>query len=62
MGAVSISLTDALTGMGAVAVDADLIERCARAADVMIGCLREGQRVWFCGNGGSAAEAQHLAA
>jgi D-sedoheptulose 7-phosphate isomerase len=62
LGAVSISLTEALSGLGAVAVDRDLIGRCARAADVMVESLRAGQRIWFCGNGGSAAEAQHLAA
>ena len=32
------------------------------AARVMEGCLREGGKVMFCGNGGSAADAQHLAA
>jgi D-sedoheptulose 7-phosphate isomerase len=62
LGAVSISLTDALSGLGAVAVDDRLMHRCARAADIMVESLRAGQRIWFCGNGGSAAEAQHLAA
>ncbi len=32
------------------------------AARVMEGCLRDGGKVMFCGNGGSAADAQHLAA
>ena len=31
-------------------------------AQVMIKALREGKRVLWCGNGGSAADAQHLAA
>src|ERR1700739_1612375 len=29
---------------------------------VMTGSLRQGGRIFFCGNGGSAADAQHLAA
>jgi D-sedoheptulose 7-phosphate isomerase len=28
----------------------------------LVGTLRSGGRLWFCGNGGSAADAQHLAA
>jgi len=34
----------------------------ARAAAVVISSLREGGKVLVCGNGGSAADAQHLAA
>ena len=42
------------------------VERaCARAlaaaAEVVIACLENGGTVFFCGNGGSAADAQHLA-
>jgi len=33
-----------------------------RAAAVMIACYRGGGKAMFCGNGGSAADAQHLAA
>jgi D-sedoheptulose 7-phosphate isomerase len=29
---------------------------------LMVKALRIGNRIWFCGNGGSAADAQHLAA
>jgi D-sedoheptulose 7-phosphate isomerase len=31
-------------------------------ADRLFDCLREGRKVLFCGNGGSAADCQHLAA
>lgn len=31
-------------------------------AEALISCLRQGRKVLFCGNGGSAADAQHLAA
>ncbi|MCR5709488.1 MAG: D-sedoheptulose 7-phosphate isomerase [Bacteroidales bacterium] len=33
-----------------------------RAVEEMVDCFRNGGRVYFCGNGGSAADAQHLAA
>ncbi|MDR2367444.1 MAG: SIS domain-containing protein [Deltaproteobacteria bacterium] len=33
-----------------------------RAADMISGCLTQGGVVYLCGNGGSAAEAQHFAA
>jgi len=33
----------------------------ASAAEVLIACLQGGGTVYFCGNGGSAADAQHLA-
>ncbi|MCR4829802.1 MAG: D-sedoheptulose 7-phosphate isomerase [Bacteroidales bacterium] len=42
--------------------DTALLERVQQAADVMVGALRGGGQVLFCGNGGSAADAQHLAA
>jgi D-sedoheptulose 7-phosphate isomerase len=32
------------------------------AADMLIECFRGGHKVLFCGNGGSAADSQHLAA
>ena len=34
----------------------------ARAADRLIGCLKSGGKILICGNGGSAADAQHIAA
>ena len=34
----------------------------AQLAQVVEGCLRAGGKVMFCGNGGSAADSQHLAA
>lgn len=39
-----------------------LLETLGKAADVMSDALRNGKRVLWCGNGGSAADAQHLAA
>ena len=34
----------------------------AAAAEVLVQCFENGGTVYFCGNGGSAADAQHLAA
>lgn len=33
-----------------------------RAAEMAVACLRAGGKILFCGNGGSAADSQHLAA
>jgi D-sedoheptulose 7-phosphate isomerase len=45
-----------------VAVDAVAIEATAAAATTIETALRRGHKVLVCGNGGSAAEAQHFAA
>jgi D-sedoheptulose 7-phosphate isomerase len=41
---------------------ADLEAAVQSAAEVMKAALRDGKKVMFCGNGGSAADSQHLAA
>ncbi len=38
------------------------IERVQTISEVLVHCFKQGNTVWFCGNGGSAADAQHLAA
>lgn len=40
----------------------DLLQTLASVAETMVGALQAGHRIYFCGNGGSAADAQHLAA
>lgn len=42
--------------------DDPMIARLDSIADGMVESLRNGGRIYFCGNGGSAADAQHLAA
>ena len=39
-----------------------LLKTISSAVDVLVNAFRDGKRVYFCGNGGSAADAQHLAA
>jgi D-sedoheptulose 7-phosphate isomerase len=46
----------------AMLADAFLMQKIALAAARWVSCFREGGKVLFCGNGGSAADAQHLAA
>ncbi|MDW8392758.1 MAG: D-sedoheptulose 7-phosphate isomerase [Chitinophagales bacterium] len=45
-----------------VIADDALLERVQRVAEAIVRCYRQGGKVLFCGNGGSAADAQHLAA
>jgi len=40
----------------------ELASPLSEAADCMIACLRSGGKILVCGNGGSAADAQHFAA
>ena len=39
-----------------------LLKTIAASVDIIVNTFRNGNRVYFCGNGGSAADAQHLAA
>ena len=39
-----------------------ILKAIAASVDVIVNAFRSGKRVYFCGNGGSAADAQHLAA
>lgn len=45
-----------------IAADSALLEKIEQAAETIIEAYKKGHRVFFCGNGGSAADAQHLAA
>ena len=40
----------------------DLLSTVEKVVEVITAALKNGNRVYFCGNGGSAADAQHLAA
>ena len=42
--------------------DQTLLERMDEGIDRRVASLRKGGKIWFAGNGGSAADAQHLAA
>ena len=40
----------------------ELLQTVTAATDAIVHALQNGNRIYFCGNGGSAADAQHLAA
>lgn len=42
--------------------DEHLIKEIEKIIDVIVSCYQSGGKVYFCGNGGSAADAQHIAA
>ena len=42
--------------------DENLLKRICDTVDVIVNAFKNGKRIYFCGNGGSAADAQHLAA
>ena len=46
----------------AILADAALMDRIKQAADMCVNALCNGNKVMFAGNGGSAADSQHLAA
>ncbi len=42
--------------------DPEMLSKMQKVVDVLVAAFKNGNRVFFCGNGGSAADAQHLAA
>ncbi|MDR0872628.1 MAG: D-sedoheptulose 7-phosphate isomerase [Prevotellaceae bacterium] len=42
--------------------DAGFLQKIEEAITIIVAALRRGNKILFCGNGGSAADAQHLAA
>lgn len=46
----------------ALLADEDMLQTVQNVVDVITKAFQKGNRVYFCGNGGSAADAQHLAA
>ena len=37
------------------------VEKIEKAAEILIDCIKNGGKIFWCGNGGSAGDAQHLA-
>ena len=58
--AARASLKDA--GRSLARLERECAGAVAAAAETLLACLENGGTVYFCGNGGSAADAQHLAA
>ena len=56
------AIRDSISIKEAIYNDESLQERVAEVIKISISCFNNGGRVLFCGNGGSASDAQHLAA
>lgn len=59
---ISQAITSSIDTKQAILASPVLLQRVEAAAALMGDALRGGGKVHFCGNGGSAADAQHLAA
>ncbi|MEO8787633.1 MAG: D-sedoheptulose 7-phosphate isomerase [Chitinophagaceae bacterium] len=60
--AITAILRNAIATKEAVLADSSLINRIEAAVDTICRAFQQKKKVLFCGNGGSAADAQHLAA
>lgn len=58
---IETQIADSQTIMGAMLADSQLISRVEAAALACIDCMKQGGKLLLAGNGGSAADAQHIA-
>lgn len=56
------SINDSISTKMAILGNPDFLTCIESVANVMVKALKDGKRILWCGNGGSAADAQHLAA
>jgi D-sedoheptulose 7-phosphate isomerase len=59
---IKLAIQDSILVKTEILDDDALSVRWEQAVQAIISCYRNGGKVLFCGNGGSAADAQHLAA
>ena len=59
---ISKSIQDSIQAKQAILDNPTFLANIEAAAKMMVASLRQGGKIHFCGNGGSAADAQHLAA
>ncbi len=55
-------LLESINLKNAILHDNTIIEQIEKIVQVIVECFKNNGTLWFCGNGGSAADAQHLAA
>lgn len=55
-------ISDSIAVKQTLLADEKMHDTLQQVAAEMVKCLHSGNRIYFCGNGGSAADAQHLAA
>lgn len=59
---IKISITDSIAVKNQILADQTILSGIETAAEMIVESLKGGGKIHFCGNGGSAADAQHLAA
>ena len=55
-------ISESIRVKDAILSDAVFLQKIEKSAQLCVESLRNGGKIHFCGNGGSAADAQHLAA
>jgi D-sedoheptulose 7-phosphate isomerase len=59
---IAATINESIAVKQAIAADPDLLSRIGKLADACVAALRGGNRILLAGNGGSAADSQHIAA
>ncbi|MBK7211946.1 MAG: D-sedoheptulose 7-phosphate isomerase [Bacteroidales bacterium] len=59
---ISKAISDSIAVKNAILANIELKQNIHNAATAIVNCYKQDGKVLFCGNGGSAADAQHLAA
>jgi len=59
---ITEAIQESIAAKQALLEDATLLQQISQAVDMLAHTFQKGGKVLFCGNGGSAADAQHLAA
>lgn len=59
---INQAISDSIEVKNAILANSELKQCIQKAANVIVNCYKQDGKVLFCGNGGSAADAQHLAA
>ena len=62
MNKIKSIIEESVAVKNAILANADMLQQINEITDITVAALKKGGRVYFCGNGGSAADAQHLAA
>ena len=55
-------ISDSISVKSAILQNESILNTVDEVASLIVAALKQGNRIYFCGNGGSAADAQHLAA
>ena len=62
MSVIKNSITESIAVKSRLLQDEALLDTIEKVITIAVAALKKGNRIYFCGNGGSASDAQHLAA